>query len=125
MKTRQFILEQAGHTVFSVSSSQELETICSKHNFEVAVIGQNTPARLKREHMALIRRLCPAIKVLELYPPYVGKILDHADAWLEMPPERPEIKPARLCGVRRQLQPLEFEAAIQFPILRQLERRQA
>ena len=91
MKTRQFILEQAGHTVFSVSSSQELETICSKHNFEVAVIGQNTPAPLKQEHMALIRRLCPAIKVLELYPPYVGKILDHADAWLEMPPERPEL----------------------------------
>ena len=91
MKTRQLILEHAGHTVIPASNSRELEMICSKHQFDVAVIGQSTPAHLKREHMSVIRRFCPASKVLELYPSYVGRVLDDADAWLEMPPERPEL----------------------------------
>jgi CheY-like chemotaxis protein len=90
MKTRQLILERAGHTVLPASNSRELEKVCSKHKFDVVIIGQSTPARLKREHIAIIRRFCPTSKVLELYPPYVGKILDDADAWLEMPPESPE-----------------------------------
>jgi CheY-like chemotaxis protein len=91
MKTRQLILEQAGHTVLPSSSSRDLEKICSEHKFDVVIIGQSTPARLKREHIAIIRRFCPTSKVLELYPPYVGRVLDDADAWLEMPPERAEL----------------------------------
>jgi hypothetical protein len=27
---------------------------------------------------------------LELYPSYVGRVLDEADGWLEMPPESPQ-----------------------------------
>jgi hypothetical protein len=89
MRTRQLILEHAGHTVVPAYSSRDLETICSKYKFDVAVIGQSTPARLKREHMSVIRTFCPTSKVLELYPPYVGRVLDNADAWLEMPVEKP------------------------------------
>jgi|SRR6185437_8253751 CheY-like chemotaxis protein len=90
MKTRQLILENAGHTVVPAYNSQELEKICSEHKFDVAVIGQSTPASLKREHMAVIRKSCPTSKVLELFAPYVGRVLDDADAWLEMPPETPQ-----------------------------------
>lgn len=91
MKTRQLILEQAGHTVLPASNEREIETACSQYNFEVAVIGQSTPPRFKRENTKLIRKLCPSVKVLEIYPPHLGKALDDADGWLEMPPEGPEM----------------------------------
>lgn len=90
-KTRQLILEQAGHTVVPALNEREIETACSQHNFEVAVLGQSTPPRFKRENTKLIRKLCPSVKVLEIYPPHLGKALDDADGWLEMPPEGPQM----------------------------------
>lgn len=85
MKTRQLILEQAGHKVFSASSEQEIENACLQNKFEVAVIGQSTSAPLKRKNLAVIRKLCATVRVLELYPSHVGKVLDEADCWLETP----------------------------------------
>jgi hypothetical protein len=38
MKTRQLILESAGHTVVPASDEREIKAVCSKQKFEVAVI---------------------------------------------------------------------------------------
>lgn len=92
MKTRQLILEDAGHTVVPASASDEREVkaVCSQHKFNVAVIGQNISANVKTWVLELVREHCPAAKVLELYPPYSSKALKNADAWLEMPTSGPE-----------------------------------
>lgn len=37
----------------------------------------------------LIRECCPGVKLLELYPPYIGKVLDDTDSWLAVPAETP------------------------------------
>jgi DNA-binding NarL/FixJ family response regulator len=90
MKTRQLILEQAGHTVLSASNGQEIENACLQNKFEVVVMGQSTPTVVKRQNLRLIRKFCPTARVLELYPSYVGRVLDEADCWLEMPPGSPQ-----------------------------------
>ena len=91
MKTRQIILESAGHKVLSAISGGEVEILCSAFAFHVAVLGQSAAPTLKREVMAAVRRSCPTAKVLELYPPHVGRVFEDADAWLEMPPETPDM----------------------------------
>jgi hypothetical protein len=47
--------------------------------FDGAAPGENL-----REH-------CPAVRLLELCPPYASKTLKDADAWLEMPAEPEEL----------------------------------
>jgi hypothetical protein len=69
MKTRQLILEDAGHTVIPASDEREVKAVCSQHKFNVAVIGQNIPAKVKTRVLELVREHCPSAKVLELYPP--------------------------------------------------------
>ncbi len=91
MKTRQMILESAGHKVLSAVSGGEVEILCSAFTFHVAVLGQSAAPNLKRETLAALRRSCPTAKVLELYPLHLGKMLEDADAWLEMPPESPDM----------------------------------
>jgi len=91
MKTRQMILESAGHKVLSAISGGEVEILCSAFTFHVAVLGQSATPNLKREIIAAVRRSCPTAKVLELYALHIGKVLEDADAWLEMPPENPEM----------------------------------
>src|SRR5689334_21285751 len=91
MKTRQMILESAGHKVLSAFSGGEVEILCSAFTFHVAVLGQSASPSLKREILAAVRNSCPTAKVLELYPPHIGKVLEQADAWLEMPPETPHM----------------------------------
>jgi hypothetical protein len=85
MKTRQLILEHAGHTVIPASDDREVKTVCSLHKFEVAIIGQNISAKAKGRVLELVREHCPEVKVLELYPQYASKSLKNADGWLQMP----------------------------------------
>ena len=92
MKTRQLILENAGHTV--VPASDEHEAVCGRQKFDVAVIGQNIPARVKTRVLDLVREHCPEAKILELTLPYASKALQDADAWLEMPSEPEELAKA-------------------------------
>jgi hypothetical protein len=40
---------------------------------------------------AVIRRHCPAVKILELHGIYQSKILKDADSTLAMPPEMPDL----------------------------------
>jgi CheY-like chemotaxis protein len=85
LETRRYILEAAGHKVVTVSDETTLLDVCTKHAFDVAVIGQALSARIKRRIGMLVRENCADVKILELYPPHEGKSLDDADSWLEVP----------------------------------------
>ncbi len=90
MRTRQLILEGAGHTVVPAFDEREIKAVCNQHKFDVAVIGQTISPKVKAHVLDLVREHCPTARILELYPPYVGKSLTEADAWLQMPTDRPE-----------------------------------
>jgi len=90
MKTRQLILENAGHTVVPASDEREIRAVCSKQKFDVAVLGQSIVPRVKVRALDLVKEHCPEAKILELYPPYGTRTLKNADAWLEMPTDGPE-----------------------------------
>ena len=89
LETRRLILERAGHTVVTVSNEPSLLEACKKHSFDVAVIGQSVPTKLKPRIARLIRQHCPNAKILELFPPHIGKLLQDADAWLLVPADVP------------------------------------
>jgi len=91
MKTRQLILENAGHTVVPASDEREIKAVCGRQKFDVAVIGQNIPAKVKTHVLDLVREHCPEAKILELTLPYASKALQDADAWLEMPSDPQEL----------------------------------
>jgi CheY-like chemotaxis protein len=91
LRTRQLILENAGHTVVPASDEREIKAACSKQKFDVAVIGQNIPPKVKARLVELVREHCPAAAILELCPPYASKALKDADAWLEMPSDPEEL----------------------------------
>ena len=91
MKTRQLILENAGHTVIPATDESEIKATCARHKFEVAVIGQSISSKGKARTVDLIRGQCPDAKILELIAPYASKTLADADAWLEMPSEPEEL----------------------------------
>ncbi|HET9280759.1 MAG TPA: response regulator [Candidatus Angelobacter sp.] len=88
--TRRLILESAGHTVVSTMGQRELEDACAEQRFDVAIIGEAMSSKVKRWACQLIRENCPSARVLELHPPYAGKSLNDADAWLAMPTQHPE-----------------------------------
>jgi hypothetical protein len=45
---------------------------------------------MKKIIASLIREHCPSAKIMELYPPYEGKVIENADAWLEVPADVPK-----------------------------------
>ncbi len=90
MKTRQLILEQAGHTVVLAADDRNVEKICRNNQIEVAVIGQNTSPAVKQRYFLLIRAHCTQAKILELHRPFSDRTLQEADGWLAMPNEQPE-----------------------------------
>ena len=90
IKTRQLILEAAGHKVTTAINESAVAAACQQQVFDVAVIGQAVSPTVKRQIMALIRRHCPSARVLELYRYSTGRILSNADAWLEVPVDVPQ-----------------------------------
>jgi CheY-like chemotaxis protein len=89
IETRTLILRQAGHTVVPATGESELIAACAENKFDVAVIGQAISDVEKLRVFSLVRRHCPAAKVLELYAPYKRKVLTEADGWLEVPAQVP------------------------------------
>ncbi len=85
MESRALLLEQAGHTVVKALDERDLVAACAEHKFDVAVVGQSVSNREKRRIFGLIRQHCRGAKVLELYTPVTGKVLEQADEWLEVP----------------------------------------
>jgi DNA-binding response OmpR family regulator len=90
METRKLILQRAGHTVLTAFDGRELANACQQHSFDVAVIGQGVPGKTKKAFASIIRRHCPSARILELYAPHLGRSLDDADSWLQVPAEVPE-----------------------------------
>jgi hypothetical protein len=90
------MLEAAGHTVVTVLDETSLISACKKQSFDIAVIGQTVSRNVKHRIAMLVKQHCPEVKILELYPPYTGKVLDDADMWLVAPAEVPEDLVARV-----------------------------
>lgn len=90
MKTRQLILEQAGHTVALASDDRSVEKACRDGQFAIVVIGQNISPAVKRRFFRIIRKHCTAAKILELHRPFSDRALEQADAWLPMPSDLPD-----------------------------------
>jgi hypothetical protein len=96
VRTRQLILERAGHVVIPALDEPSLIAACRQNKFEVAVIGQTTSAKIKRRIAGLIRECCQDAKVLELYTVSSGKVLEDADSWLEVLADVPQELAARV-----------------------------
>lgn len=90
VRTRQLILERAGHTVIPVLDEAAIPTICKQNKFAVAVVGQAMSAGNKRRIAHCIRESCPGTKVLELYSVASGKVLEDADSWMEVLTDLPQ-----------------------------------
>lgn len=90
VRTRQLILERAGHVVVPVLDEATLSTVCKQNKFAVAVVGQAMSAVNKRRIARFIRDSCPGAKVLELYSLASGRVLEDADSWLEVLTDLPE-----------------------------------
>ena len=90
VETRRLMLEKAGHEVVTVMDERALVDACKKHSFDVAVLGQTISPLSKPRVAMLVKQHCPNVKILELYPPYTGKILEDADSWLVVPADVPE-----------------------------------
>jgi hypothetical protein len=96
VRTRQLILERAGHVVIPALDEPSLIAACQQNKFEVAVIGQTASAKIKRRIAGLIRERCHDAKVLELYTVSSGKVLEDADSWLEVLADVPQELAARV-----------------------------
>jgi CheY-like chemotaxis protein len=90
MKTRQLLLEQAGHTVIVASNDSQVEKACKSHPFDLAIIDQNVSPAVKQRFFLLLRKHCASTRILELNRPFNDRTLEKADAWLVMPSETPE-----------------------------------
>jgi len=90
VRTRQLILQRAGHTVVIAMNESAVVSACEQHEFDVAVIGQTVSSQTKRQLGSLVRQHCPTAKVLELYRFSLGKVLEDADEWLEVPVDVPQ-----------------------------------
>ena|SRR5215510_7624028 len=90
VKTRQLILQQAGHTVVTAMDESAVTSVCQQHKFDVVVIGQAASPTVKRQILELIREHCPTAKVLELYRFSSNRVLEDADSWLAVPADVPQ-----------------------------------
>jgi CheY-like chemotaxis protein len=54
------MLENAGHTVVSASDEHEIKAVCGNQKFDVAVIAQNMPPKMKARAAEIVREYCIA-----------------------------------------------------------------
>jgi len=95
VRTRQLILERAGHVVVPALDEATLIKVCQQNKFDVAVVGTVSP-KIKRRIASLIRECCQDAKVLELYTVSSGRVLEDADSWLEVLADVPQELAARV-----------------------------
>ena len=58
VRTRQLILERAGHVVVPALDEASLIQACQQNKFDVAVVGQTVSPKIKRRIAGLIRESC-------------------------------------------------------------------
>lgn len=83
LRTRKLVLEQAGHKVVIAVHATEIQDVCSRQNFHVAVLGATVPQVLKQT-FKIVKKNCPSARILEICFPAGAKVLSDADGWLEM-----------------------------------------
>jgi DNA-binding response OmpR family regulator len=64
LRTRKMLLEQAGHSVTTVTREDELREACETAKFDVVVIGQSVSPRQKHRVADLVRNHCPEVLVV-------------------------------------------------------------
>lgn len=101
LATRTLILQAAGHEVHQARTQAEVVSACGENHFDVAVIGQTVSNRMKRIILSFVKEHCPDVKILELYQPHVGKALEDADSWLEVPADIPSDLAERVTQLAR------------------------
>lgn len=89
--TRKLILEDAGHVVATASSADEVSAACRDVRFDVAVVTQNGVPESSHAWMAIIRKHCPGISVLEVCSPEIDTPFPDSDALLEAPADPDEL----------------------------------
>ena len=89
LDTRTLILKAAGHAVRQARTQGEVVSACKQHQFDVVVIGQTVSIRMKRVIFGIVKEHCPEAKILELYQPHLGRAVNDADSWLEVPADIP------------------------------------
>ena len=89
IRTRQLILQKAGHEVVIAMDEPSVAAVCQQQAFDVVVIGQAVSGKAKQQIMSLIRKNCPSAAILELYRFSTARVLEDADSWLEVPADAP------------------------------------
>lgn len=65
-KTRELLLKQAGYLVVSAMTTRELNHVCRRTVFDLAIVGHAFEEDQKRKVAEVIRQLCPGLPILEI-----------------------------------------------------------
>ena len=65
-RTRELLFTEAGFGVVSVSGTRDLEHVCRRSRFDLAIVGDNCEGEHKRRFAEIIRRHSPDTPILEL-----------------------------------------------------------
>lgn len=65
-KTREMLLKQAGFLVVSAMTTRELNHVCRRTVFDLAVVGHAFEEDQKMKIAELLRQLCPNLAILEI-----------------------------------------------------------
>lgn len=65
-RTRELLLTDAGFGVVSVEGSRDLEHVCRRSRFDLAIVGDAYEAEQKQRFADIIRRHCPGTPLLEM-----------------------------------------------------------
>lgn len=88
-EARRQYLERAGHKTITATNEKELASACNVVRFDVVILGQTLSPKMKQHVVDLIRRYCPNIKILELYPISAVHSIQDADSWMETSTDPP------------------------------------
>ena len=84
MRTRQSILEGAGHSVTQATDLRRVIAACESNRFSVAVLGPFLHEPEKLRVTDVVRKHCPGANILELYTSAAPEIPSEADAHLSV-----------------------------------------
>jgi hypothetical protein len=65
-RTRELLFSEVGFGVVSVSGSRDLEHVCRRSRFDLAIVGYAYEDDQKQRFSDIIRRNCPATPILEI-----------------------------------------------------------
>ncbi|HUR36443.1 MAG TPA: hypothetical protein VM009_01415 [Terriglobales bacterium] len=65
-KTRELVLKQSGYLVVSAQTTRELNHVCRRTVFDLAIVGHAFEEEHKVKMAEVIRQLCPNLPILEI-----------------------------------------------------------